>query len=151
MRQAVPDAVPVCDFEVDPDPRVAFAERDQQRRHEMLGRGGRHPQPEPARALLRGRARAPFKLLDESEESPPEAFDLAAGLGEHEAAAAPFDHLDTQIALQRGQRRRDRRLRNDQPLGGDTNRAGTRDFEERPELMQRYHKLMLINIRENGI
>ena len=134
LEQPGEDLAPVADVEVDVELRVRVAERADERRDDVVA-GARHradPQRRPA--ALRGLARRPAARLEQPEHVRGVRRERRAGRGRAQPAPVALEQLRADLALERGDRRRHRRLRDDELLCRSRHRPASHHGRERREL-----------------
>ena len=137
VSEAVPDVRVITDVELDLDARLSQAKTLQELRDEVLrGRRDRR-QTQPARSGLGQLAGALAGLVDEREDPAAVEFERAASSGQAHSATITLGELGADRALQAGKRRGDGRLRDDQRICRLLHRSQARDFQKRPQLVQR--------------
>jgi hypothetical protein len=127
----------VADVKRDVELGVRVAERADQRRHEMVA--GRRDRADPQRraAALGRLARRPLALLEQPQHVRRIRRERRAPIRRPQTAPVTLDQLDAHLALQRRDRRGNRRLRDEQLVGGSGHRPAAHHGQERRQLRQR--------------
>ena len=123
---------------VSPIALVALAEGAHERRDEGL-RGGRDGgQAQAAVREVRGLAGGAAALLEQPDDVGGERGERGAGGGRADAAPLALGDGRAELARQRGDGGGDRRLRDDELVGGSGHRAAAHDREKASKLRQSY-------------
>ena len=132
--QPLEDALAVAHVDAERDLRMAPMERLHELRGDVLA-GGRHrADPQLGDRAVRGLARSACALIEQADDvGRVRGEDLARGARAH-VAAHPLGQLDPQLAGERRDGGRHRRLGHDELLRGRGHRAGPDDRQEAAQL-----------------
>ena len=132
-REQPPHALPVAHLQPEVDARMALAQRRDQYRHDVLACRGHRRDPHPGVLGVGGASRGGQPLFLQAEDLARVPGEDAAGPGQPEPPPVPFEQRHADLASERGERSRDRRLGDHEPRGGSPHRPGVGHRHVRPQ------------------